>query len=185
MTTLRWNSFFRSVLFSLAAAGAALPWWTLARPFLGGARSLSIYLVAVMAAYLAGLAAERSRRLATFVVAGAVGSFVALAAHSFTELAIGLAVVLAVGRSVFLYPTSAARAVAIELALTGGGLVFARFLAGGALVSIVLSLWGFFLVQSLYFLFGTATSTRSREEGRHPDPFEDVHGRAIALLERP
>jgi len=48
----------------------------------------------------------------------------------------------------------AARASVIETALVGAGLVFARLLAGRSPVALVLALWGFFLVQSLWLLVG-------------------------------
>jgi hypothetical protein len=49
------------------------------------------------------------------------------------------------------------------------------------MAALVLSLWGFFLAQSLYFLLGGTTATAA---SRHPDPFEDAYGRALALLDR-
>ena len=63
----------------------------------------------------------------------------------------------------------------------GGGLVFARFLFGPTVTALVLALWGFFLVQSLYFLLG---GKHAPSLARHPDPFQDAYARATALLDR-
>jgi hypothetical protein len=179
---MRWNTFARSILFAALAAGFALPWLVLARPIFGGAWAIVSYLVFVVAAYLGGLAPERRRGIAVFVVAVFIGVGVALAASAPAELALGLGALLAVGRSGFLYRAPTARAVLIETVLVGGGLVFARFLAGHSPLSLGLALWGFFLVQSFFFLVG---GIRVRGGGgHHPDPFQDAYGRALALLDR-
>jgi hypothetical protein len=178
---MRWNTFARSILFAALAAGFALPWRALTRPIFGREWAVVLYLVFVVAAYLGGLAPERRRGIAAFVVSVFVGAAVALAASAPAEVALGLGALLAVGRSGFLYRAPTARAVLIETVLVGGGLVFARFLAGHSPLSLALALWGFFLVQSFYFLVG---GVRVRGGGRHPDPFQDAYGRALALLER-
>ncbi|HSD10111.1 MAG TPA: hypothetical protein VLF14_03950, partial [Candidatus Binatia bacterium] len=97
------------------------------------------------------------------------------------QLVLGLGVLVAVARSGFLYRSTPARSVVVEAIITGGGLLFARFLCGPSSAALLLSTWGFFLVQSVYFLVGgTYTPAGS---GRHPDPFQDAYGRAMALLE--
>lgn len=179
---MRWNTFARSVLFAALAAGGVLPWLVLARPICGAERALTAYLVGVVAVYLGGLARSRGRRLVVSVVTVVAAAAAAVAARTMTELALGLGVLLAVGRSGFLYRAPAARAALTEAVLVGGGLLFARFLAGHSPLALVLPLWGFFLVQSAYFLVG---GVRARaDSGRHPDAFEDAYGRALALLER-
>jgi hypothetical protein len=94
----------------------------------------------------------------------------------------GQAVVLGVCRSGFLYRTSTARAVVTEVALIIGGLLFAASLGGPSLRAILLGVWSFFLVQSLFFLVPGA---RPRCSGAtRADPFEAAHARALALLDR-
>lgn len=183
MPSIRWNTFPRGLGFALVAAGAAAPWWLAARPILGGSGALAAYVVGVVAAYLAGLARERGRAAMTAAIALGVGVVLVALARSLTELVLGEAVLLAVARSGFLYRMPAARAAVVELVITGGGLLFARFLSGGSAVSLVLVPWGFFLVQSLYFLVG-GVAPRDPRSRVHPDPFEDAHARALALLER-
>jgi hypothetical protein len=176
---MRSNGFARSILFGLVAAAASLPWLFFTERFLVGRTALGLYLVVAVAAYLAGLATDRRRRLAVFGVAAIAGCVVLLLAHSLTEIAVGLAVILAVGRSGVLYRAATARAVFIEAALGAGGLVFARFLAARSPEGVFLAIWAFFLVQSLYFLIG---GVRVRTRASRVDPFEEAHRRALALL---
>jgi hypothetical protein len=179
---MRWNPFTRSLSFAALAACAVLPWMVAARPVCGTDRALAVYGIIVTAAYLGGLAREAGRGLIVSLTALAAGAALAAAARTTGELVLGLGVLLAVGRSGFLYRAPLPRAVVVETLLVGGGLLFSRLLAGHAPLSLVLALWGFFLVQSAYFLVG---GMRARQgSGPHPDPFEDAHARALALLDR-
>ena len=176
---MRWNTFSRSLAFAALAAVGSLPWWTLASPIVGGRSAVALYLVGAVAAYLAGLAGDLRRRLATLLVAGAAGSGVAILAHSTGELAVGLTLILAVGRSAALFRPPAARGAVVEALLGVGGLAFARFLSGPSPIGLVLAIWGFFLVQSLYFLIG---GLRMRRHASRRDPFDEAQARALALL---
>lgn len=182
---MRWNSFARSLVFAALAAAGVVPWLVLARPLLGGGRALGFYLVGATAFYLGGLGPERRHRVAIIVVTALAGCALALFTRTPTELVLGLGALLATGRSAFLYRTPrapAARAVVVEFLLIGTGLVFARFLAGPSPLAVMLALWGFFLVQSGYFL---VAGIRARAgSGRHPDAFEETRLRALALLDR-
>lgn len=179
----RCNTFARSALFAAVAAAAWLPWVLVAGPIVGVWSARALYLVAITALYIAGVAPQRTRRMTAAVVAGLVATGLALVAHTTVELAIGLGAILGIARSGFLYRAAPARAVTTEATLLVGGLVFARFLAGASLTSTALALWGFLLVQSLFFL---VAGVRVRATGgRHPDPFDEAHRRALALLERP
>ncbi len=90
--------------------------------------------------------------------------------------------VLSVARAALLRRTTPARAVAIEAALVGCGLAFARFLAASAAQPTALALWGFFLVQSCGFLVDGGE--RRPYDGRHPDAFEEAYARATEALDR-
>jgi hypothetical protein len=174
--------FAKSLWFAAFAAGVLPLWWLLTRPILGAECALGAYFVAVVAAYLASIAPTRGRALAVAAVASAAGGLAALLTPAPGELAVVLAVLVAVARSGFLYRCAPARGVAIETIVAGGGLLFARFLGGPSVAGLVLSLWGFFLAQSLYVLLG---GTTARAVSRHPDPFQDAYGRALALLDHP
>jgi hypothetical protein len=71
--------------------------------------------------------------------------------------------------------------VATEAALLAGGLWFARFLGVGKAQPTAFALWGFFLVQSCFFLVGGIELRRM--DGRHPDPFEEAVARATEVME--
>jgi len=174
------NSFVRGIVLAALLAAAWLPWAVLAGPVLGVRSALPLYLAGATAAYVATLTPRRGRRAAAalliFVAAGAV----ALLAPSTAVLAVGLALVIAIGRSL-LHPAPPARLIVRETLLLVSGLLFARLLAGPSLVPIALALWGFFLVQSLFFL-GGGRAARDHTEG---DAFAEAHRRALSLLERP
>ena len=176
------DGFGRSAGFAALAALAWFPWIFVAGPVLGGWCARAAYFGAVTVAYLAGLAAGPARRLRTVVLAGLAALAVALAARTTMDVVLGLGVVLAAARSVFLAPSAPARAVVLEVALVLGGLWFARLVGGGTLAGTALAIWAFFLMQSLFFLVArTAPASRSTAD---VDPFDEACRRALVLLER-
>lgn len=182
---MRWDTFGRSALFAAVAAALWLPWMMTVGPILGAWRAHALFLGVAMAGYIGGLAPGRAtpaRRLGIASVAGLAACGLALGAQTAIELALALAALLGLARSGVLYRTTPARAVAIELGLLGGGLLFARHLSGSGALSTPLALWGFLLVQSLFFVIaGTHPRT---DRARHADPFDAAHGHAVALLDR-
>jgi hypothetical protein len=180
-TAIGGAGFGRSVIVAAIGALGVLPWIVLARPFAGPDAALAAYLVLLNAAYVALIAPRRGRRLAAFTVVGFAGAVVAVLSRSWSELALGLGLLLATARSGFLYRLPAARAVAIEIVLCGGGLLFARFLAAPSARGLMLALWGFLLVQSIYVLVGGLRV--SLPGGSRRDPFVEAHARALELLE--
>lgn len=175
---MRWDAFARSAVFAAVAAAAYLPWMAT----LGGGRAAGhLYLVALTAAYLTGLGPRGGRRFVVAAGAAALGLALAAVVHSTGELVVGLGAVLATARSTLLYRARAARAVVTEVALVGGGLLFARALAAPSVLGTMLGIWGFLLVQSTFFLVG---GTRPRPAAAvRRDPFEEAYARATALLD--
>lgn len=178
---MSWNTFARSVVFAALAAAAWLPWILLASPIVGAWNARAFYLVVVTALYVAGLSPHSKRRLVLAALAAALGAVLAVTVRTTAELCIGLAAVLGILRGAFLYRSAPVRAVAIEVALLVGGLLFARFLASTSPLPTGVALWGFLLVQSLFFLVAGA-APRSRER-RHGDPFEEAYRSAVAILD--
>lgn len=178
---MRCNTFARSALFAVLAAVIWLPWVFVAGPIVGVWNARALYLITVTALYIAGLAPHGPRQITIAVVSGLVACGLALAAHTTADLAIGLAVILGIARSAFLYRAVRVRAVTMEGALLIAGLLFARFLAGTALASTAFAVWGFLLVQSLFFLVPEVRPRGAAE--RQSDPFEEAYRRALALLE--
>jgi hypothetical protein len=179
---IRVDSFGRSAAFAAVGALVWMPWAMLVAPFLGVPAARALYLVTVAALYCGALAKSSPRRVSTTVLVAIVGSLLALVARGTPELCLGLAAALGVVRSGLAHRTAGSRAVVIEAILLVGGLLFARFLATGALAT-ALGVWGFLLVQSCWFLVG-GTAARANE-GHHPDPFEEAYARAAEVFERP
>jgi len=180
---MRWDSFGRSAVFAAVAALGWIPWLVIVGPVTGFATARALYLVAVTAVYVAGLGGPVARRLPAAILTGCAGLVLAVLGRDLITLCLGLAVALAVARSVFLHHATPARAVLLEAALAGGGLLFARLLGARSPLGGALPIWGFFLVQSCFFL---VAGVRERHPGaRHPDPFEAAYARAMEVLERP
>jgi hypothetical protein len=174
---MRWNTFARSAAFAAAAALGWFPWAVVTGPIVGGWSAWRLYVVGVTTLYVAGL----ETGLMAAALTAAVGVGLAAVARTPGELAIGMAAMLGVARSGLARRAGPARAVAIEVGLLACGLVFAGFLAGRSPVAVALALWGFFLVQSFYFLVG---GTAARSAGRwRADPFEEAYARATAVLD--
>lgn len=178
---IRWDSFGRSAAFAAVASLGWMPWLVLTAPIVGASAARTVYLIGMTSAYVAGLGGPTARRLAAALLTAMAGIAVAIAARDATVLCLGLGVALAIARSVFLYRAAAPRAVVMEAALVGGGLLFARLLGGASPLGAALPIWGFFLAQSCFFL----TAWEARAESDHPDPFEAAYARAMDVLDRP
>ncbi|MEB2346616.1 MAG: hypothetical protein OZ948_17965 [Deltaproteobacteria bacterium] len=180
---MRGNDFGTSVVF---AATVAIAWPAVAlvaAPLLGARGALSLYLVAAAALYGYGIAPDRVRGTGAALATAALGALVLLFARDAWEAAVGAAVALGVVRSALLYRSRPARALAIETALLGGGLLLARWLATPGPLGIPLALWGFFAVQAGFFAIG-GVRERAPEAGPG-DRFERARRRALALLDSP
>jgi hypothetical protein len=175
-----WNTFARSAVFGAAAACGVMPWLLVVAPLWGVRGALAAYLVAGTAAYVAAIAPARRRGCGCGALVGLLGAGLAVLAHAGPALAVGLAVLLALARSGVLYRARPARAAVLEITLVAGGLLFARFLAGSSLFSVMLALWSFVLVQSVFFLVG---GVHARESAAHKDPFDAAYERATAALD--
>ena len=177
---MRWNTFARSATFAAVAAAGWVPWALVVAPILGLRNAGTLYLVGLLSCYVAGLSPRGRRRVAA--VTGLAALALACAAGTIIELSIGLAVLLGITRSGFLFRAAPTRAVLTEAVLLVGGLLFARFLGGPSLASMALAIWGFLLVQSVFFL---VAGRRARKLGeRQGDGFEEVYRLATALLDR-
>lgn len=174
---------FKTMAFGLVAALGSIPWAMVLGPFFGHSWVLAGYCLGAMALYVAILAPNWSRGVVVGGIAGLAAAAVLILAASPSEVILGAAIILAVARSGFLYRGKPARTVLLEIAVTGGGLLFARLLAGPTLLSISLAIWAFFLIQSLFFLAG-GVRPREAEEPRI-DPFDQARKRALTLMEEP
>ena len=104
-------------------------------------------------------------------------------ARDLAEVAVGVALLVAGFRCLSLHQAAGARTLAVEAVLGLGGLAFAGLLAGPGPVGIALGIWGYFLVQAVFFLVGglrVRALHRSEE-----DPYEKARSQLLALLEEP
>jgi len=178
---MRWNDFGRSLGF---AAAVALAWPAVAllgAPLLGARDALALYLVAIATFYTWGIAPDRVRGAGAALATAGLGALALVLARDIWEVAAGAALALGVARSGLLYRARAARALVVEGALLGGGLLLARWLATPGPLGVALALWGFFGVQSGFFAIG-GVRLRPPDTGG-ADRFEHARRRALELLE--
>jgi hypothetical protein len=178
---MRCNTFGRNAAFAALAGIGVMPWLLIGGPRLGTRWALSLYLVLLAALCVRACAPSARRGVRAGVAVAVLGGAVAVTMPTLPELVLWLAVLLATARGGFLYRRRTARGVGLEVALIGGGLLLARFLAGPSVVSIMLAVWGFLLVQSFFFLVpGVRLGDRTAPQR---DPFDAAHERARALLD--
>lgn len=178
---MRVNSFARTVAFAALSAAFSIPFLWMTGSWLGEKSALAALLVGITALYTAGIAPRRGARLPLGALALGLGGGAAWLAPSPSVLVVTLAGILAVLRSTILYRARPARALVLEGVLLTGGLLLAQFLAGPRAFEVGLAIWGFFLVQSLFFLVRGIGIRPSSAEGI--DPFDRAYARARALLE--
>jgi hypothetical protein len=178
---MRARSFGGSLVFGAVAAAGYAPFALLCGPHPGGAATLALYAVLAAAAYAFALAPDRRRGLAGAALTAALGAgLLALgSAPSQAFAAAGLA--LAISRSALLYRSRFARALFAEGALLVAAVGVTRLLVQDTLVAGILAVWGFFLVQSVFFVIGGMRERSPAPAGA--DAFEVARTRAVSILE--
>ena len=176
---MRWNGFGRSLAFGALAGAGLLVAHPITAPIFGPALALRLYLVGAAVLYAAGLSA----RPRTALAAGALGTGLAIPLLALpldlAATATGAAVIVGLIRSGMLYRARPLRACAAELVLQSAGLGLAGFLFEGGLVSVALAVWGYLLVQSVFFLIGGMAPRRAESAS---DPFDRARAELLALL---
>jgi len=178
---MRWNGFGSSLVFAAAAAAGWPAFAVLVGPVLGLGGALPLYATLVVALDVFGIARRPAHGVMAACLALGLGTGVLLLTRGAGEALVGSALVLGFVRSGMLYRARSARACLAEAALLGGGLALARFLAVPGLLGTALGIWGFFLVQSVFFLIGGVRERRAAAGGL--DPFDLARTRLAALLE--
>jgi len=177
---VRWDGFGHSLAFAACAAAGLSVAVTFGGPIFGDTAAARLYLIAAAGIYPAGLSPDRSRRVAALALAALAGGVLALLPLDLRATAVGAAGIVAFARGVLLAEKRDLRALAIEAVLGVAGLAAAAHFARGGLFALCLALWGYFLVQSGYFLIGRRAD-RSDETAR--DPFDRARERLARLLE--
>jgi hypothetical protein len=178
---MRVNSLVRSLFFAAVISAGFVLAEPLATRFMGLATFVAIYLMGCTIAYAGLIADTTGRAIRNTAVAGAASFVVLMITSGIAGLAVGLAGVLAFVRSGFEFSTRPARAIVVESMLAGLGLAFASWLASPGWPGIALGLWGFALVQSLYFLI-PGHGQRISKPGVG-DPFDQARDQLLRILE--
>lgn len=176
---------FSSLVFGVAGCVCLVFELHVFAPLLGAGNVLALHLVgsAVVYAALIGSnsrAAIRNACVAT-IGAAAVLLLARVGSAGLGEVAVGLTLVVALVRSGLDPSARGPRSLVAEMLLGTAALAFAAWLAGPTWLGSAAALWGFVLVQSLYFLIPI---------GRRPDlgtvggdPFDRARERLVAMLE--
>ena len=173
------GGFARTLTFgAVAAAGLPIAVLFLA-PVLGTHAALRLTLVLATAGYLVVLTPGARSKVALGFGSVAVGLIAWSTTASARELLLVLTLGVSLVRSGVLYRRQPLRAVVIEAIVGVGSLATAGFLATPGLLGSAIALWGWFVVQSFYFLLGGLVVRRSQPEG---DPFEAARQRLEELL---
>lgn len=175
----RWNGFAPALVFGAVAAAGLLVLEPLLAPWLGLRGSLRCFAVGVATLYLLGLGESWRRGFVASALAAALGTLLLAMPLGVASTAYGAAGLVALGRSGVLYRARPLRAFCLEALLLLGGTALAGFLAGTSLTSLALAVWGYFLVQSAFFLVGGVSI---RREPGPVDPFERAAAELQALL---
>ncbi len=176
---MRWNHFGGSLLFALLAALGLPTARLILDPVLGPVYATDVYLLVTAALYALSIAPTLRRGVAGAALVSLLGVGTLLMGGRTSELVVALVAGIAVARSVLLYRVRVGRGLAIEVLLSLGGLLLARWFAPPGILGGSLALWGFFLAQSVYFPLSAATPRRRERSG---DAFDEARARLQGLL---
>ncbi len=179
---MRVNRLGRSLVFGAGVAISLVFVQHLAAPFVGSASVLSIYLSAATIAYCVLIASTPQHALRNAMVALGGCVLVTMMAGGITGLSIGLTGVIAFVRSGLEYSVTPVRALVLESLLGGLALGFGSWIASPGWFGFACGLWGFALVQSLFFLQPEARLRRASVTTG--DRFDRARERILVLLEQ-
>jgi len=176
------HGFGRTIGAGVAAALSLVFVQHLAAPWMGPASVATLHGAGCLVLYAAWLAPSRGAALRNTAVALAGVALILVVADSLETRWLGLALLLAFLRSGLHPSMRPARAVVVEVGLLGGGLAMAVWLAGAGWFGSALGLWGYALVQSLYFLVPGRDRARF-QPASDGDAFDRARDRLIDLLD--
>ena len=162
------------------AAGLGFPGFAvLSSPALATQTALWLWIALGAIAYSALLGHDWRERISGAFLAALFVIPAALLTSGIAGIAMGAALAVAIARSRLLGASQLPRTIALESVLAGLGFAFVAALGGPGWLPISLAIWGWFLVQSLYFLVGGGAPAPSGEI----DPFDLAHDQARRILE--
>jgi hypothetical protein len=177
---MRAGKFSSSLVFAAVFGLAAVPYLLVALPAFGLIRTVAIGSIVSVFAYIvvASPSLVRGLRYGALTLVLGVGLY-ALAPAVVVPFA--SAALLGIVRSGLLYRTKSGRGLAIEGMLFLLATSVAQLLAGSTVQSYGLAVWGFFLVESAFFLFEGASPRTEPEPAE--DHFERARREATRLME--
>lgn len=178
---MRVEGFVSSAVFGAFLAIALVFVETVFARFLGSSDVLVLYLAACVVAYASLIARDPRSTLRNAALGAFLSIGVLVMADGIEGIAIGLAVVIGVVRSGLDAETRTGRALCFEGVLGCAALIFASALSWPGWLGSAAALWGFSLVQSLYFLVPVSRRRASRDA--LGDPFERARERLLGLLD--
>jgi hypothetical protein len=177
------NGFGRTIGFGVAAAVSLVFVQHLGAAWLGSASVAALHGAACVVVYT-GLLAETRRAALRNMGAALLGTLVILVlAGSQGTVWIGFALVLAFVRSAVAHGVRSTRVAVIEACLLLAGFAMAQWLSGPGWTGQAFGLWGFALVQSLYFLI--PSGGRRAHVSIERDPFDRAMHELSNLLSEP
>ncbi len=178
---MREHGFSRTLAFGAVAALSLVFFQHAAAGRLAGTTVAVVHVAACLVAYAALLGHDPRSRLARAAMAALGAVVTLLVAGTTSGVWLGLGIVLAGVRSGSLTGGRRLRGLLFEAALVGLGLVVAFWLGGPSWLEQAAGLWGFALIQSLYFL-APESATDARPQGER-DPFDQALERLGEILD--
>jgi hypothetical protein len=177
---MRLGNLAGSLAFAAIAGLATVAYTLIAPPLLGFTTAWLWWCLLLTAGYLVVIAPSLGRGIRIGMLSAAIGVGIHMLAPGSAAAMLGMTVLLGLMRSGFLFPRRLARALAVELGLGSVAGVLAGALAGPSSLSLGIAVWGFFLVQSLFFVIGgLEVGAPAVTEGA----FEKAHRQAVTLME--
>lgn len=182
-----WNRFGASLLFAAFVAGIYPFYASSTELLLGRQLAFPAYVLTSAAIYLVGISHKPTLGLGAALAILGSGTLLLLAGASGSQLVLVTAVLIGVFRSGLLQGRDShnfGRRFAREAVFIGVGLALAAYFSDGGVFPEAFALWGFYLVQSGFFLLG-GSAARDRSERRsnlNPDAFDAAVRRAKEVL---
>jgi predicted membrane metal-binding protein len=174
-------SLLRGLVFALIAGLGVMFWLQIAGPSVGYARATALYGLGLLPCYALTVAPVLRRGVVACALSVALVAPVAVMEPG-SRLVFALTpFILGIVRSAVLFPRPFARALFLELCVSGLALLLAAFFHDASVVGVTFAVWVFWLVQAGFALApGEAQAAQQDAD----DAFEVARARALAVLER-
>ena len=177
---MRLGNLAGNLMFGAIAGLATVAYSLVGPPLLGFSSAWLWWCLFLTVSHLVAIAPSLARGVRIGMLAGAIGIGIHMFAPGNAAAMLGMMMLLGLMRSGFLFPRRLARALAVELGLGAAAGLLAAALAGPSSLSLGIAVWGFFLVQSLFFVIG---GFEIRRLSFSEDAFEKARREAMTVME--